>query len=340
MRRELYYGGVVNEETLRARFDLIEIDGEGILLDRETGAVYRLNRTGYEVWASLASGRSVAQIVGEVERRFGLDRDTAGRDVRSVLESFPDAPPKPAEDPFRWNVTSEGYGYFENDTLICQVDGRGEFLRLPGGSTPIVLEAQIWVKSVVPKILSLRGIRALHASAVEMDGALLLFCGRSGAGKTTSVRMFGELGRRVVSEDLLVLSMQDGGCHAILAGEPTIRAWAAREGARLSRQPDQPLDCSGLDQCLAGERLPIKRILLIAADRRAGEGIVVEDLPRVDALVALMESAYFGSADATSWTSTLQSLRVLVRKASTARAVMPRGIHELRRAVGALPTAL
>lgn len=331
---------MVNEETLRARFDLIEIDGEGILLDRETGAVYRLNRTGYEVWASLAAGRSVAQIVAEVVRRFGLDRDTAGRDVLAVLESFPDVPPRPPEDAFRWIATPEGYSYCENGTPICEVDARGDFLRLRAGSAPTVLEAQIWVKSVVPKILSLRGIRALHAAAVEMDGALLLFCGRSGAGKTTSVRMFGEAGQRVVSEDLLILSIQDGGCHAILGGEPTIRAWAAREGAKLARQPDQPLDCSGLDQCLAGDRLPIRRILLIAADRRAGEGIVVEDLPRPEAFAALLDSTYFGSADVTSWTSTLESLRALVKVASTARAVMPRGIHELRKAVGALPTAL
>jgi Coenzyme PQQ synthesis protein D (PqqD) len=334
------YGAVVNEEALRARFDLVEIDGEGILLDRDTGAVYRLNRTGYEVWASLAAGRSVAQIVAEVVRRFGLDRDTAGRDVLAVLESFPDVPPRPPEDAFRWIATPDGYGYFENDTLICEVDARGDFLRLRAGSAPTTVEAQIRLKSVVPKILSLRGIRALHAAAVEIDGALLLFCGRSGAGKTTSVRMFGETGRRVVSEDLLILSIQDAGCRAILGGEATIRQWAAREGARLARQPDQSLDCSGLDACLGGEGRPIRRILLIDADRRAGDGIIVEDLPRADALVALMDSTYFGSADVTSWTSTLESLRRLVNEASTARAVMPRGIHELRRAVGALPTAL
>jgi len=332
---------VVNEEALRARFSLIEIDGEGILLNRETGAVYRLNSTGYEVWASLAAGRSVAEIIAEMMRRFGLDRERALRDVMAVLETFPDVAPKPPEDAFRWIATPpEGYGYFEDDVLVCKVDARGETVRLRAGSAPTVLEAQIQLKSVVPKILSLRGIRALHAAAVEVDGALLLFCGRSGAGKTTSARMFGQNGRRVVSEDLLILSRPGDGSRAIIGGEPTIRAWVAQEGARLAQQPDQPIECGGLDGCLAGEGRPIKRILLIDAERRAGEEIVVENLSRADALVALMESTYFGSADVTSWIATLQFLRTLVKEASTARAVMPRGINELRKAVGILPTAI
>ena len=331
---------MVNEETLRARFDVIEIDGEGILLDRETSAVYRLNRTGCEVWASLIAGRSAAQIIAKLVQRFGLDPATASRDVMAVLESFPEIPSKPPEDAFSWVATPEGYAYFENSTLICDVDARGESLRLPARSVPTVIEAQIRLKSVVPKILSLRGIRALHAAAVEIDGALLLFCGRSGAGKTTSVRMFGEAGRRVVSEDLLILSIRNDGCRAIIGGEPTIRAWAVREGARLAQQPGRPLECSGLDRCLAGDSRPVKRILLIDSDRRTGEKIVVEELPRADALDALMESTYFGSAEVTSWTSTFESLKTLVKEASTARAVMPRGIYELRRAIGTLSTAI
>ena len=61
------------------------------------------------------------------------------------------------------------------------------------------------LRSVVPKLLALRGIRVLHASAVEIDGSLLVFSGQSGAGKTTSAKAFAQAGARLVSEDLLVL---------------------------------------------------------------------------------------------------------------------------------------
>ena len=329
----LYYGLVLEEETLRARFDLIEVDGEGILLNRESGAVYRLNRTAYEVWAALVAGQSIVDIVARLMREFGIERGRAERDTLTALKGFPPAPPLvSSSDPFRWAWLPGGYGFFECDSLLWEVDARGDFLRWRAGSPPTVTQARLHLKTVVPKLLALRGIRVLHAATVEMKDSLVVFSGRSGAGKTTSARAFAATGARLVSEDLLILAPGDG-ARGAMNGEPSIRRWITEKGDRLAALPEGEVDCRELDRCLEGEQLPLKRILLLDAGRRAGDRIYVEELPRPEAMIALLESAFFASADASSWRSTFESLRGLVKNVSTARATMPEGLAALRAAV-------
>lgn len=328
----------MNEESLRARFALIDVADEGILIDRENGGVYRLNRTAREIWAALMAGDSIAEISLQLCRRFGLDEQQAARDTQAVLLELPEAAPRPnvtAPPLTRWGVTPRGYGHFADDSLICEVDPRGESLRLAPGSHPTDREARIHLRTAVPKILALRGIRALHASAVEIEGSLLVFSGRSGAGKTTSARALAEAGGRLVSEDMLILRQAQEGPEGVLSGEPVIGAWIADEAENLAAQPDRSVDCRGLDRCLQGESRRIKRILLIDAARRAGARMVTEELGRPDALIELVESIYFGSTDPLSWTGTFESLRDLVSSVRIARAVMPLGIPALRESVSA-----
>ncbi len=338
MRRELYYERVLNEEELRARFDVVGIDDEGILIDREAGGVYRLNRTACEIWTALMAGQSIAEIGRQLCARFGLDEQRAARDVQAVLQEIREVPPKPvmtAPTQTRWGVTPRGYGHFAGDSLVCEVDPRGESLHLAPESHPTVREAQIHLRTAVPKILALRGIRAIHASAVEIGGALLVFSGRSGAGKTTSARAFAEAGGRLVSEDILILRPREGGPEGVLSAEPVIAAWIADEGKNLAARPDRTVDCQGLNQCLQGEGRRIKRILLIDSARRDGARMITEDLSRPDALAELVESVYFGSTDPLSWTDTFESLRNLVNSVEVARAVMPLGIPALSGAASA-----
>jgi hypothetical protein len=336
MRRELYYGRVVNEEALRARFDVIEVDGEGILLDREGGGVYRLNRTACEIWTALAAGQSITEISAQLCQRFGLDVHQAERDTRAALQEIPEAPLKPSADPYRWSVTAHGYGFFEGENLVCGIDAGGRSLRLAAGARPTEAQARGHLKAVVPKILALRDVFVLHASAVEFDDSLLVFSGRSGAGKTTSARAFTRAGARLIAEDLLVLASSPAGPRAVVGGEPAIRAWIAEQGARLARAPEESVSCEPLLDCVDGPSLPISRILLIDADRRLGDQIRLEPLARPDALVALLESAYFASADARQWSARVVPLRDLVARVATSRVTMPDGLPALAAAASAL----
>jgi hypothetical protein len=335
MPRELYYGGVVNEDALRERFDLVAIDEEGILIDREGGGVYRLNRTACEIWTAVMAGISIAEISDQLCQRFGLDESQAARDARAVLQEIPEAPLKPISDPFHWGVTANGYGFFEGERLLCEIDGAATTLRLARGARVTEAEARGHLKSVAPKILALRGVFVLHASAVELHGSLLVFSGRSGAGKTTSARAFARTGARLVSEDLLVLVPSPRGPCAAVGGEAAILAWIAEQAAGLARTPDRAITCEPLTRAVEGASLPIDQILLLDADRRVGDRMRLEPLARPDALVALLESAYFASPDARHWRTRFEPLRDLVGRAATSRVTMPHGLPVLDAAVAA-----
>jgi len=53
--------------------------------------------------------------------------------------------------------------------------------------------------------LAVEGGVFIHSSAVEIGGGVALFCGVSGAGKTTVARLFHRAGRRVLSDDRVAL---------------------------------------------------------------------------------------------------------------------------------------
>src|SRR5947207_11601970 len=89
IKDELYYSALVNEEAFRARFDVMAIDGEGILIDRQGGGVYRLNRTACEIWSAMMAGRSVPEISASIASRFGIARERATGDVRMALMELP-----------------------------------------------------------------------------------------------------------------------------------------------------------------------------------------------------------------------------------------------------------
>ncbi len=337
---ELYYVVMLDEAAARSRFSLIEIDDEGVLLDRDDGAVFRLNRTACTIWAAVMSGQSIPAVAATMARRFGIGSEQAERDVRMALVDRPgDATVGGAatgahQSAFRWQETTTGYAFLDHDVITCEVDPGGAMLRLPPHACPTESEARARIRSVVPRILALRGVHLLHASAVELRGALLVITGPSGAGKTTSARAFARTGARLVSEDLLVFEATSAGSRAITSGEATIRAWVAEQSAKLARRPDEPIDCRDLVRCIEGPQVGIGSIWIIDAARRAGHRIELEQLRPVDALVATMESVYFASFDADTWAARFDSLRQLVASVTASRTTMPDGLAALDAAVG------
>lgn len=67
------------------------------------------------------------------------------------------------------------------------------------------------VGSVLGIALHLRRIVTLHASAVEVDGGAVLFCGESGAGKSTMAAALQKRGYSVLSDDLCAIEMTPEG---------------------------------------------------------------------------------------------------------------------------------
>ncbi|MFB3813291.1 MAG: hypothetical protein ACE14L_04195 [Terriglobales bacterium] len=66
----------------------------------------------------------------------------------------------------------------------------------------------LYLDQVCPLILNQRGKLALHASAIELDGAAVGFAGESGSGKSTLAAALSQTGCRVIADDCLVLELQ------------------------------------------------------------------------------------------------------------------------------------
>jgi len=66
-------------------------------------------------------------------------------------------------------------------------------------------------------LLRMRGVTALHASVVEIDGKAIAFVGDACSGKSTTAAQFARMGFRIVTEDIAALSI-DGDWIAVHPG--------------------------------------------------------------------------------------------------------------------------
>ena len=105
-----------------------------------------------------------------------------------------------------------------SDGLAFEVDSHG---RTVAGSVPDALTltdvANRITGPVLGFLLRLRGVVALHASVVEIDGGAVAFVGDARAGKSTMAAVFAREGYRVVTEDVAALSDAEGS-FAVCAG--------------------------------------------------------------------------------------------------------------------------
>ena len=117
-------------------------------------------------------------------------------------------------DPDRYGVWIDGMGGFGVEPDVPRITA-------PPSDQPVRREERLWG---VPAALcfSRRGDLPLHASAVEVDGRALVFCGPGRFGKTTLATAFLRAGHRVLSEDLVCVRHTDRG-PAVLPGPAMLR---------------------------------------------------------------------------------------------------------------------
>ena len=93
---------------------------------------------------------------------------------------------------------------------------------------------------VLAFVLRLRGLLAIHASAVEMDGCAVLFVGPSGAGKSTTAAAFALNGWPVLTDDLAVI-VPRGERMEVVPSYPRLRLWDDSVEGLLGRSDLLPL---------------------------------------------------------------------------------------------------
>ncbi|SEW44108.1 hypothetical protein SAMN05428988_5701 [Chitinophaga sp. YR573] len=123
--------------------------------------------------------------------------------------------------------------------------------------------------TAIAAILLQRGLLPLHASAILSDGELVLICGRSGAGKSTTLAGLRKQGYTIFSDDITVLQQRpDTNMITGTASYPMIKLW---EDSLLMFSQDRSFPVRpGMDKYgiffhddFNRNEYPVKKILLL-----------------------------------------------------------------------------
>lgn len=148
--------------------------------------------------------------------------------------------------------------------------------------------------------LRLRGVLALHASAVLIDGRAVALVGQSGAGKSTTAAAFAAAGYPVLADDVLAIRSVDG----VLTAYPSyrlLRLWSESEAMLFGTVGELPRLTPTWDKRALhlGEAFPFHQqpaalgdVFLFGARVEASRAPFVEPLSARDALLELVVNTY------------------------------------------------
>jgi hypothetical protein len=153
---------------------------------------------------------------------------------------------------------------------------------------------------VVPRRLSLRGERVLHATAVEFDGLAVAFVGESTAGKSTLAAAGMTAGGRLLADDTLRLVVTDGA--SVLIG--------AAETPTTDGEPPVPLG-------------------LVCIVERGGDNVELVTCSPAAGLVKLARSAFIPEASEVDPASVLDHFVPVIERTAVATLRYPNGLHLL-----------
>jgi hypothetical protein len=153
---------------------------------------------------------------------------------------------------------------------------------------------------VLGLVLRLRGVPALHASAVAVGGAALAVVGAAGAGKSTTAAALAARGHAVVADDVLALH---GTAAGILAqpAYPHLRLWPDvvpalyGPGAELPPlTPNWSKRLLRMDAAFHPDPLPLGAVYVLAPREEGAGAPRLEPVGGVDGVLALVANAYVG----------------------------------------------
>lgn len=323
----------IDPKTFRERYAVEWMSGGGLLVDLMSGSYFRLNPSAAEICRAILDGTSTAEVVEDIARRLRVALQEAEGLLRS-LETALKTPTVREEPigPFRYVRQVDSYDLMERGRAILTVDAKGRSLRLRSSLADLNYPLVDYLRALTPKILRLRGIPVLHASAcILADGALTGFSGKSGAGKTTTAQAFQAAGAHLVSEDLVVLSAT-GDVVAYRNGEEIVHGWSARTAGVLLNRPESVIGCEELATAAEGAAMPLRTVWFVDSARREGAGFQLRRLPTVDGFIALLGQSFLAAADAESLQGHLAHTRRLAEAVTLLEATAPDGLENLVRA--------
>lgn len=187
-------------------------------------------------------------------------------------------------------------------------------------------------------VARLRGATCLHASAVEIDGAAVVFPGATGAGKSTLAAALVRQGQRLIAEDVVPLMASRDGVVAIPT-YPGIRLWPSAGELLFGHRDALPAISPSWDKRMfsAGDRfvstpLPVGAIVFPEAAVGA-EPSRIADVAVPDAALCAIGHSYRGEIlDAGMRRRDFELLGQLATAVPARAIVVGRGARELERA--------
>jgi hypothetical protein len=310
------------------RYAFAPVSSAGLLLDLQSGALFRLNESAALVWRMYLSGTEQSEIIRAVELRYGIDQARARADVVAALDpgGYPDHTP-PNED-FLYERTARGYVQLYKGRPVFEVNTAGTNVSLaasPDERRPRHLMNSL--RALTPKVLSLRGFAVLHASAVLAAGRLLVFAGPSGAGKTSTARALVTGGAMAISEDKLLVELSGDTVMAWSTAESSIDAWVTR--ALITVLADGQVSCDELMNVCTGQKVALNEIGFIDANRRKYNDVTSHRLDPAEAGAELFQVTFLGSGDVDRWRRQLECAALIAERIPSYALTMPDGLTAL-----------
>ncbi|MBF0406665.1 MAG: hypothetical protein HQM10_04880 [Candidatus Riflebacteria bacterium] len=115
-----------------------------------------------------------------------------------------------------------------------------------------------------------RGKLPLHSSSLAVEGASILFAGRSGTGKSSTVNAFQKRGYEIFTDELTLIELGTDKTPIAFSGYPTMKLWEetlfyhGMNPAGFHRQhPDKNKYIVPIPHGLSGKAFPVKKIYIL-----------------------------------------------------------------------------
>lgn len=316
--------------TVTVSHALEKFPSGGLLLDLQSGGLFQLNESATFIWDGWLAGTPVAELAGELADRHGLSAAMANDDVAKALRIEPrDAASLTPPGEFLYRRSAKGYVFSRNGTPLLTVDESGSSIEL-GRIDMARSDILPILQGISPKLMALRGHFVVHASAVVLNGAIVAFCGESGAGKTTTARALVRAGATPFCEDKLVLQDVNGVAAGLGGSEERIQVWTEAAANKLAS--GSAASCVELDGAPGDRCVPLGEMGFIDVSRRAGESIDPVPLTSLEVASAIFRNSFYGSDAPEDWIRRLRNAASVARRIHAYDLEMPRGIPTLEQA--------
>jgi hypothetical protein len=309
----------------------------GVLLHLPSGDFFRLDPIGAAVWQMIGEGTGADSTIAKVAGTLQLPAKEAREVLERVLAQAGTLHGRrPAVLPaFRDDERS--LSLQEGPHTLMSLDKRSLTLTVADALRDRSDEDMAAAFRVfVPKVYGRWFPLAMHASAMTAGDRTILFCGESGAGKTTTVRTFAEevAGCRVLSEDVVVFREESGLLMMIDDAEAAIHSWMVDATAALIERRESHVDVAALRRALdvTPGRIPVHRAIFLNAGRRQGRLWSLRHLPPALALSNMLLHSFLHSPDQGVLRAHLHFCRALAAQIDPVEATaIPAGLDALRR---------